>query len=51
VISCVLKKEDDENRAHIRRAMENIWSKSSAGNVVFVLQFPRWPIGSRVQCA
>jgi hypothetical protein len=38
VISCALKQEDDERRAHVRRAMENIWSKSSSGNVIFILQ-------------
>lgn len=38
VISCALKQEDDEGRALIRQAMEDIWSKSSSGNVIFVLQ-------------
>jgi hypothetical protein len=38
VISCALKKDDDEGRALIRQEMERIWEKSSSGNVVFVLQ-------------
>lgn len=38
VISCALNKDDIFGRELIRRAMEKVWSKSSSGNVIFVLQ-------------
>lgn len=38
IISCALEKDDHAGRELIRRAMENIWARTSSGNVMFVLQ-------------